>query len=58
MQDKQTGQEVQQKKLSSPEDNQANDAKSDAEIDTDLFSPTPPVSQTDKSAHACDTYNC
>ena len=56
--DKQTGQEVQRKKLSLPEDNQANDAKSYAEIDTDLFLPTPPVSQTDKSAHACDTYNC
>ena len=56
--DKQTGQEVQRKKLSLPEDNQANDAKNYAEIDTDLFLPTPPVSQTDQSAHACDTYNC
>ena len=38
--DKQTGQEVQRKKLSLPEDNQTNDAKSYAEIDTFIFANT------------------
>ena len=47
--------EFQQKKLSSLQENQANDANIDTVFETNFFLSTPPVSQTDISVQACDT---
>ena len=53
--DKKRAEEVQQKKLSSLKEIRASDANTDTTFDTDLFLPTPPVSQSDIPVQACDT---
>ena len=53
--DKKRADEFQQKKLSSLKEIRGSNANTDTTFDTDLFLPTPPVSQPDISVQACDT---
>ena len=53
--DKKRAEEFQQKKLSSLQEVQAKDTNIDAVFDTNLFLPTPSVSQSDKLVLKCDT---
>ena len=53
--DKKRAEEFQQKKWTSLQEIQVSDGNTDTVFDTDLFLPTPPVSQADISVQACDT---